>query len=62
MKRLSTSYVALARIADHAAAIYHRLGDIDNEEHERQLQRHYMDQARIFKSNEVRHEPQHDQR
>lgn len=54
MKRMSTSFVALARIADHEACIYHRLGDKDEEEHSRQLVRHYMDAARKAKRNEVR--------
>lgn len=54
MKRLSVCFVALARSADHEACIYHRLGDKDEEEHARQLVRHYMDAARRSKNNEVR--------
>lgn len=52
MKRLSTCFVALARSAEHEALIYHRLGDDSEEEHARQLVRHYMDAARIAKSNQ----------
>lgn len=46
MKRLIATFVALARIAEHKALILHRLGDAVEEEHERQLARHYMDAAR----------------
>lgn len=52
MKSFAPCFVALARIADHEAAIYHRLGDRDEEEHARQLQRHYMDAARKAKTNQ----------
>lgn len=54
MKRLSICFVALARSAEHQANLYHQLGDKDEEEHSRQLVRHYMDAARRSKSNEVR--------
>lgn len=50
MKRLIATFVALARIAEHKALILHRLGDLDEEEHARQLARHYMDSARFTKS------------
>lgn len=52
MKRLSTCFVALARCAEHEAQLYHRLGDRMEEEHSRQLVRHYMDSARRFKANQ----------
>lgn len=55
MKRLAICFVALARIASREAAIYHRLGDIDEEEHARQLVRHYLDSARRSKTQEVRY-------
>lgn len=54
MKRLTPCFVALARQAEHEALIYHRLGDKDEEEHARQLVRHYMDAARNFKRHELR--------
>ena len=54
MKRLSTCFVALARSAEHTAILYHHLGDRDQEEHSRQLVRHYMDAARRAKTNELR--------
>lgn len=53
MKRLSPCFVALARSAEHQAIIYHHLGDQVEEEHSRQLVRHYMDAARRAKSHEV---------
>lgn len=52
MKRLSTCFVALARSAEHVALLYHCLGDSEQEEHARQLVRHYMDAARRAKTNE----------
>lgn len=52
MKHLTTTFVSLARIASHQAAIYSRLGDRDEEEHARQLVRHYMDSARFTKSHQ----------
>lgn len=54
MKRLTTCFVALARSAEHEAQLYHRLGDAMEEEHSRQLVRHYMDAARRFKLNQPR--------
>jgi hypothetical protein len=44
--------VNLARSAEHAATLYHHLGDVAEEEHARQLVRHYMDSARRTRNNE----------
>lgn len=49
MKNLTACFVALARSAEHTAMLFHRLGDRDEEEHARQMVRHYMDSARRFK-------------
>lgn len=52
MKHLTACFVALARSAEHEAMLYHLLGDAMQEEHARQLVRHYMDSARRFKANQ----------
>lgn len=57
MKRLTACFVALARSASHEANLLHKLGDSEEEEHARQLARHYMDSAKRFKANQQRSMP-----